>query len=59
MMSILFTIKVVRPWRRLSGEEAVAAPSREVTKARLDRTWSSPGQWKVFLPMAEIGLDGL
>ncbi|KFO73419.1 hypothetical protein N303_03263, partial [Cuculus canorus] len=30
-----FTIRVVRHWHRLSGE-AVAAPSLEVFKARLD-----------------------
>ncbi|KAJ7419246.1 hypothetical protein WISP_55171 [Willisornis vidua] len=32
--------------------EAVAAPSLEVFKTRLDTAWSNLGQWKVSLPMA-------
>jgi len=47
----LFTVRVVRPWPRLP-REAVAAPSLEVFKARLDGAWSNLGWWKVSLPMA-------
>jgi len=35
----LFTLRVVRHWDRLP-REAVAAPSVEVFKARLDGAWS-------------------
>ncbi|KFO57479.1 hypothetical protein N302_03523, partial [Corvus brachyrhynchos] len=35
-----FTVRVVRPWHRLS-REAVAAPSLEVFKARLDGALSN------------------
>ena len=37
------------------SREAVAAPSLEVSKARLDRAWSNLGWWKVSLPMAGGG----
>ena len=39
--------------------EAVAAPSLEVSKARLDMDWSSLGQWDVSLPTAGVELDEL
>ena len=35
-----FTVRVVRRWHRLP-REAVAAPSLEVSKARLDGAWSN------------------
>ncbi|KAJ7406802.1 hypothetical protein BTVI_64585 [Pitangus sulphuratus] len=38
------------------GEEADDTPALEVFKARLDRAWSSLGQWKVSLPMARSGI---
>jgi len=50
-----FTIRVVRHWHRLP-REAVAAPSLEVFKARLDGALSALGWWKVSLPMVG-GLD--
>ena len=37
-----FPVRGVRPWHRLP-REAVAAPSLEVSKARLDRAWSKLG----------------
>jgi len=46
-----FTMRVVRPWPRLP-REAVAAPSLEVFKARLDEALSNLVWWKVSLPMA-------
>jgi len=46
-----FTMRVVRPWPRLP-REAVAAPSVEVSKARLDGAWSTLVWWKGSLPMA-------
>jgi len=50
-----FTMRVVRPWHRLP-REAVAAPSLEVLKARLDGALNNLDWWKVSLPMAE-GLE--
>jgi len=44
-------MKVVRPWHRLP-REAVAAPSLEGFKARLDGALSNLGWWKMSLPMA-------
>jgi len=44
-------VRVVRPWHRLP-REAVAAPSLEVFKARLDGALNSLGWWKMSLPMA-------
>ena len=38
----LSAVREVRPWHRLLME-AVAAPSLEVSKARLDRAWSNLG----------------
>ena len=35
-----FPMRVVRPWPRVP-REAVAAPSLEVFKVRLDRAWSN------------------
>ncbi|XP_053857127.1 uncharacterized protein LOC128820402 [Vidua macroura] len=49
-----FLVRVERPWHRVP-REAVAAPSLEEFKARLDRAWSNVGQWKVSLPMAGAG----
>ena len=46
-----FSVRVVRPWHRLP-REAVAAPSLEVFKARLDGALSSLVWWKVSLVMA-------
>lgn len=42
---------MVRPWHSLP-RGAVAAPSLEVFRARLDRFWSNLGHWNVFLPVA-------
>jgi len=50
-----FTVRVVRPWPRLP-REAVAAPSLETLKARLDGALSTLIQVKMSLPMAG-GLD--
>jgi len=47
----LFTMRVVKHWNRLP-REAVAAPSLEVFKARLDRALSNMVWWKVSLLMA-------
>jgi len=44
-------MRVVRPWHRVP-REAVAAPSLERFKARLDRALSNLGWWKVSLLMA-------
>jgi len=46
-----FTVRVMRPWSRLP-REAMAAPSLEVFKARLDGALSNLVFWKVFLLMA-------
>jgi len=46
-----FTMRVVKHWRRLPGE-AVAAPSLEVFKARLDGALSNLVWWKMSLLMA-------
>jgi len=46
-----FTLRVVRHWPRLP-REAVAAPSLEVLKARLDGASSNLVWWKVSLPTA-------
>ena len=46
-----FTVRVVRPWHRLP-REAVAAPSLEVFKARLDGALSNPpwqGGWNEMI----------
>jgi len=48
-------MKLVRPWHRLP-REAVAAPSLEVFKARLDGALSSLVWWKMSLPVA-AGLE--
>ena len=49
----ILPVRVLRPWHGVP-RAAVAAPgSLEVSKGRLDRAWSSLGQWKVSLPMAE------
>jgi len=54
-----FTLRVLRPWHRLS-REAVGAPSLAVFKPRLDGALSSLGWWEVSLPMAGgLELDGL
>lgn len=47
----MFPGKVVRPWDRLP-RKAVAAPSLELSKARLDAACIKLGQWNVSLPMA-------
>ena len=47
----VFTVRVVRPWPRFP-REAVAAPSLELFKARLDGAWSTLGWWKGSLAMA-------
>ena len=53
----VFPRRVGRSWHRVP-REAVAAPgSLEVSKARLDGVWSSLGQWKVSLPMVEVGMS--
>ena len=55
----MFPGRVGRPWHRVP-REAVAAPgSLEVSKARLDRAWSSLAQWEVSLSMAGVELDEL
>jgi len=46
-----FTPRVMRPWHRLP-REAVAAPSLEGFKARLDGALSNLVWWKVSLPTA-------
>jgi len=52
-------MRVVKHWHRLP-REAVAAPSLEVLKARLDGTLSNVVQWKMSLLMAgELELDDL
>ena len=50
-MKKFFTMRMVRPWNRLS-RAVVDAPSLEVFKARLDGALSSLAWWKVSLPMA-------
>jgi len=45
------TMRAVRSWHRLP-REAVAAPSLEVFKARLDGALSNLAEWKVSLLMA-------
>ena len=47
-------MRVVRHWHRLP-RAAVAAPSLERFKARLDGALSNLGWWKVSLPMAGGG----
>ena len=46
-----FTMRVVKHWNRLP-REAMAAPSLEVFKARLDGALSNLVYWKMFLLMA-------
>jgi len=46
-----FTMKVVKHWNKLP-REAVAAPSLEVFKARLDGALSNLVWWKMSLLMA-------
>jgi len=54
-----FTVRVVSHWHRLP-REAVAAPSLEVFKARLDRALSNLVWWKVSLLLAGgLELDDL
>ena len=54
-----FPMRVVRPWPRLP-REAVAAPSLEVLKARLDGALSTLVWWKMSLLMAGgLGPDDL
>jgi len=54
-----FIMRVVRHWNRLP-REAVAAPSLEIFKARLDGALSNLVWWKVSLPMAgELEPDDL
>ena len=54
-----FTVRVVRHWHRLP-REAVAAPSLEAFKARLDGALSNLVWWKVSLPTAvEVEPDDL
>jgi len=54
-----FTMRVVRHWTRLP-REAVAAPSLQVSKARLDGALSNMVWWKVSLPVARgLEPDGL
>ena len=48
----LFTVRVVRPWRRLP-REAVAAPSLVMFRPRLDGAWSS------LVVAGGLELDGL
>ena len=50
----LLPVRVGRPWHRVP-KAAVAGPgSLELSQARLDRAWSSLGQWKVSLPMGGL-----
>jgi len=54
-----FPMRLVRHWHRLP-REAVAAPSLEVFKARLDGALSGLVYWKVSLSMAGgLELDDL
>jgi len=46
-----FAVSMLRHWHRLP-REAVAAPSLEMLKARLDGALSNLVWWKVSLPMA-------
>jgi len=46
-------MRVVKHWHRLP-REAVAAPSLEVFKARLDEALSTLGWWNVSLPVAGV-----
>ena len=48
-------MRVVRHWSTLP-REAVAVPSLEVFKARLDGALSNLVEWKMYLPMA-VGLE--
>ncbi|NXE65496.1 BOK protein, partial [Calcarius ornatus] len=48
----IFTAGMVGPWHRVP-RAAVAAPSLEVSKAKLDGAWSNLGEWKVSLPVRE------
>jgi len=47
-----------RQWHRLPGE-AVAAPSLEMFKARLDGALGNLVWWEVSRPWQGVGLDGL
>uniref|UniRef100_A0A8C3PN83 Uncharacterized protein n=1 Tax=Calidris pygmaea TaxID=425635 RepID=A0A8C3PN83_9CHAR len=49
-----FAVRVVRAWNRLP-REAVAAPSLEGFKARLEGAWSNLLWWEVSLPRAAGG----
>jgi len=50
MRKKFLTVRVVRTWHRLP-REAVAAPSLEAFKGRLDWALSTLGWWKVSLPV--------
>ena len=50
-------MRALRPWHRVP-RAAVAVPgSLEMSKARLDKAWSSLGQWKVSLLMAGVEMS--
>ena len=47
-------VRLVRSCHRLPRAAVAALGSLEVSKARLDRAWSTLGQWKVSMPMAGV-----
>lgn len=49
-------MRVLSPWHREPRDTADTQPLKWF-KARLDKTWSNPGYWKVTLPMEAVGMS--